>query len=446
VFDVGYKSEGRNKYKHNNNSSGGGGEVIPLNHTLPHNSIPFHQCIGKTNPMYRRSGGDLTMIPSQQQQAQQQQQQQHSSFQSSYTTPRNNGYLSDGEGYAIRNRRISKSGRYGGSHGSSPGANGPTVPFGCDSNVENSRKSPYQQHGVLHQRHESRGQGGKGMMYPPCTNDRSGDDTRDDDDDEDDDDEDDGYMGDNIDERGGVVHPRRSGGAVGEPVGGAKRRFEVGGSHVVGNISITPADTDDLDDIEDDADDDEENDDDIEDERDMEDTNEDRTTASATATVVAAAVTTAALKTTKNSNGIQNETDLIVSYSTYQAQTAAIGNSTNASKLNRIKMKSNKPIPIASNQGNTIQSNNNVGGADSSCEELFAATVESTPAGVKTNPKIIRSNNSSGGSIDNEEGRGNVPKKSSRANGGGSQKNSRNSSRQGIYSSDQSSTGGGSLA
>ena len=54
----------------------------------------FHQChAGTMNPMYRRSGGDLTVVPPSQ---------QHSSFQSSYTAAhhsRNNGYLSDIDRY-----------------------------------------------------------------------------------------------------------------------------------------------------------------------------------------------------------------------------------------------------------------------------------------------------------------------------------------------------------
>ena len=407
VDETRYKTEGSVRGKHNSTSGG----VIPVNPAFPPDSIPFHQCIGTTNPIYRRSGGDLRMVPSHQQ--------PNSSCQNGYiTNPRNNGYLSDGEGYAIRNRRISKSGRYGGSHGSSPGANGPSVPFGYNSNVDSSRKSPYQQCSGIQQRQDS-----KGFAYPsPCTNDRSGDDTRDDEDDDDDDD--DGYMEDNLDERDGGVP-----------------QHQTGISHVGATINTTPADTDDLDEIDDDADDDEENDDDIEDERDMEDTNEDRTTASGTATVVAAAVTTAALKTTKN--GIQNDTDIIVSYSTYQAQTAAIGTSSaNASKVNRAKVKSKNPLPITNNQGNLIQSDNNVRGADSSCEEPFAATIESTLAGGQNSPKITRSNNSSGCSIENEEGKRRVSKSAGKISGGSSQKNSRNNSRQGIYSSDQSSTGG----
>ena len=247
-----------------------------------------------------------------------QQQRPHSSFHRNPTAPSNNGYLSDGEGYAIRNRRISKSGRYGGSHGSSPGANGPAVPFGYDAHIETSKKSPYQQHVGLRQRHDTRSLERKNLDYNNCSIDRSGDETRDDDDDDDEEEEeDDGYIGDNIEERD---HNRLN------------HRHPSGSKHVVANISTTPADTDDLDDIEDDADDDEENDEDIEDERDMEDTNEEGTTASGTATVVAASVTAAAIKT-KSSNGTQNATDLIVSYSTYQAQTAAIGNSTNASCL-----------------------------------------------------------------------------------------------------------------
>ena len=133
IDDVGYKSEGSySKYKRS-----GHDESVGYNNQALPNSVPFHQCIGTTNPMYRRSGGDLTMIPPQQQRP-------HSSFQGNSTAPRNNGYLSDGEGYAIRNRRISKSGRYGGSHGSSPGANGPTIPFG-GGDIEASQKSPYQQ-------------------------------------------------------------------------------------------------------------------------------------------------------------------------------------------------------------------------------------------------------------------------------------------------------------
>ena len=58
----------------------------------------------------------------------------------------------------------------------------------------------------------------------------------------------------------------------------------------------------------------------------------------------------------------------------------------------------------------------------------------------KSKSKNIRSNNSSGCSI-NEEVKSIVPKKSGRTSGGNSVKNSRNNSRQGIYSSDQSSTG-----
>ena len=430
IDDVGYKSEGSySKYKRN--GSGSQDELLGYdNQALPPDSVPLHQCIGTTNPTYRRSGGDLTMIPPQQQRP-------HSSFQGNSEAPRNNGYLSDGEGYAIRNRRISKSGRYGGSHGSSPGANGPTVPFGYDSHTETSKKSPHQQHVGLRQRHDSRSLERKNLDYNNYSNDRSGDETRDDDDDdEEEEEEDDGYIGDNIDERD---HNRLN------------PRHPSGSKHVVANISTTPADTDDLDDIEDDADDDEENDDDIEDERDMEDTNEEGTTVSGTATVVAASVTTAAAIKTKSSNGTQNATDLIVSYSTYQSQTSAIGNrnlmvtentigNTNASKIGRVKVKQNKSVNITNNQGNNVQIKNSVTGADSSCEEIFASTVDSANVGSKNKTKNIRSNNSSGCSI-NDEGKSIVPKKSGRGSGGNSVKNSRNNSRQGIYSSDQSSTG-----
>ena len=425
IDDVGYKSEGSNsRYKQQSNSGGheDDGEFFPYNQALP-NPMPFHECMGTTNPMYRRSGGDLSAIPPQPR--------PHSSFHGNSTTPKNNGYLSDGEGYAIRNRRISKSGRYGGSHGSSPGASGPTTTgaFGYGSHIESSRKSPYQQHIGLRQRHDTRGMSGRNMVYSSCANDRSGDDTKDDEEDDDEDEEDeDGYVRDIADKRDGTHQHRPSSGG--------------GSTHAVANLTTTPVDTDDLDDIEDDAYDGEVNDDDVDDERDMEDTIEDGTTASATATVVAASVTAAAIKTTKSSNGGKNETDLIVSYSTYQAQTAAIGNSTNSSKINRVKIKQNKQMPpVVSNQGTTVQGNNTLGGAESSCEELSAAPVDSIHSAGKTSTKMVRSNNSSGCSIDNEEGRNNVSKKSVRTSVGSGVKNSRNNSRQGIYSSDQSSTG-----
>ena len=419
--DVGYKSEGNSgRYNQGNNP----GEIFPYNQALPPNSMPpLHQCIGTMNPMYRRSGGELNVIPPKQR--------PHSSFLDNSTTPRNNGYLSDGEGYAIRNRRISKSGRYGGSHGSSPGPNGSAVPFEYDSHVESSRKSPYQQHVGIRQRHDTRGRSGKNVGYNSFANERSGDDTRDDEDDDDDEDEeeeeDDGYIRDNANERLTNRQHMRSSGAD-NPI-------------AVANISTTPGDTDDLDDIEDDADDDEENDDDIDDERDMEDTiNEDGTTATA-ATVVAASVTAAAIKTTKTSNGTKNETDLIVSYSTYQAQTAAIGQqSTNLSKVNRAKIKQNKHIAVTNSQEGTVKNKNDnvgVGGADSSCEELFAATADSTPdTGNGKN-----SNNKIGCNTESEKSKNSVSKKSGRGSGPSSVKNSRNNSRQGIYSSDQSSAG-----
>ena len=421
--DVGYKSEGNSgRYNQGNNP----GEIFPYNQALPPNSMPpLHQCIGTMNPMYRRSGGELNVIPPKQR--------PHSSFLDNSTTPRNNGYLSDGEGYAIRNRRISKSGRYGGSHGSSPGPNGSAVPFEYDSHVESSRKSPHQQHVGIRQRHDTRGRSGKNVGYNSFANERSGDDTRDDEDDDDDDEDeeeeedDDGYIRDNSNERLTNRQHIRSSGAD-NPI-------------AVANISTTPGDTDDLDDIEDDADDDEENDDDIDDERDMEDTmNEDGTTATA-ATVVAASVTAAAIKTTKTSNGTKNETDLIVSYSTYQAQTASIGQqSTNLSKVNRAKIKQNKHIAVTNSQEGTVKRKNDnvgVGGADSSCEELFAATADSTP----DTGNCKNSNNKSGCNTESEKSKNSVSKKSGRGSGPSSVKNSRNNSRQGIYSSDQSSAG-----
>lgn len=413
IDDIGYKSEGSNgRYKRS--SSGGPSEFFPYNQELPHNGAPFHQCMGTTNPMYRRSGGDLTQLPPPQR--------PHSSFHGNVTATRNNGYLSDGEGYALRNRRISKSGRYGGSHGSSPGANGPTAPFAYETQIEGSRKSPYQQHVGLRQRHDARNIGGKNMGYHSSANERSGDETRDDDDEDDDEEEDDdGYMGDRIPNH---QHRRSS-----------------GNHHVIANISTTPADTDDLDDIEDEADDNDENDDNNEDERDMEDTNEDGTTASATATVVAASVTAAAIKTTKTSNGSQNETDLIVSYSTYQSQTAAIGNSSNVSKANRAKIKQSKQLSITNTQGNSKKSNDDVRGADSSCEEIFGTTIDSAPSGCTNNPKIVRNNKNGGCKIDKDEVRLSTTKKPSRSGATNNVKNNRNNSRQGIYSSDQSSTG-----
>lgn len=416
IDDIGYKSEGSNS-RYKRSSSGGANDFLPYNQELPPNGGPFHQCMGTTNPMYRRSGGDLTTLPPQQR--------PHSSFHGNMTATRNNGYLSDGEGYAIRNRRISKSGRYGGSHGSSPGANGPAAPFAYESQIESSRKSPYQQHVGLRQRHDNRNMGGKNIGYNSFANDRSGDDTRDDDDEDDDDEEDDdGYIGDNL----------------GDKIPSHPQRRSSGNHHAIANISTTPADTDDLDDIEDEADDDEEHDDNIEDERDMEDTNEDGTTASATATVVAASVTAAAIKTTKTSNGSQKE-DLIVSYSTYQAQTAAIGNSTNVSKTNRTKIKQSKQMPITNSQLNDKPGNTDVRGADSSCEEIFGTPIDSTPTVNKSSTKIARNNNNSGCKLEKEEGRLNVTKKSGRSSGTNNVKSNRNNSRQGIYSSDQSSTG-----